>query len=888
MDKKDLLIKEKLQQDKEISDKAATIFENLKGEFNMNNNERKVIKISFKQFLAIAASLVVVVFLGGNLYAHALGKPNIYTAIRNLFNVDKEDYQASENEINITQESNGIKLTLKTVAMDDNVLLVKYEAEGDALAGIYTYADFEDAIIDICKEQLYISGWDIGEKYENASTDDVARKTNELLSKLMYKAVDEETSKKLISNAYNAYLKYLQTQLEPDKYSMDEAKKEIEAVVAEYESKVGITHTMMTSNDTLSTFHIQSVEQRIERVDNKYIIHSIYNVDTISELADTFRLDLNISRIFTVEGSWNYSVELDKARLNKRVESIEFFENNVAFFKEKTDEPDVTIENYVTVKKLVISDFSNVIMIQSRTDHGREMPDYTYIITDENDNIVGQGNNFAASEYLHTNRLILKDIDSNTKSIKVKIYSDNELLNTITLDIEAARMNTIIDLSKEYSELNVTFNYPNTWEWSSAVTEGGIHGPFHGINSPEDIDGKRCFIGMQRYENTDSKTAEELIKEEIQADGGAATNQGTIKVGELDGYYSTQVFEETYTTKTWVACVKDGYAYEFIFAGDEVQHAKYYETFSKILETVSFMEIEQENNENSSTGEEDFSSAYEGYSNLAWLFTNAYWDDGDVEHIESNRTVLNWMGKKLIIEDGKVYLQTGSEKMAVDAIEGTAKYLTGWGSQTLERVYVLTEEGTIWISYVDGDLSTSDFKKVNIIGTVIDMTNGNNSTRVVEPPYFLVSTGELLNEEGSKYEELDGGFIKAFRGGQSQLFISEDNSISYFDYENREYIKIKDSEGNILEVKDVFMQMSSADNNLFEESGGSERIFIVNQKGELLYFDVHAGVQVRKYEQANDKIVKLIKAEEEENIRVVFTDGTELLLKDAYENYFYN
>lgn len=75
MNNKDLIIRDKLQKDKQISDKADKIFNNFKEEFRLENNEgRKVIKISFSKFLAIAASFVIILFLGVGLYTNQLKK----------------------------------------------------------------------------------------------------------------------------------------------------------------------------------------------------------------------------------------------------------------------------------------------------------------------------------------------------------------------------------------------------------------------------------------------------------------------------------------------------------------------------------------------------------------------------------------------------------------------------------------------------------------------------------------------------------------------------------------------------------------------------------------------------------------------------------------------
>lgn len=70
MNKKDMFIREKLQEDKEISKDANQIFENFKEEFKMKDNEKKVIEIDFGKFLAVAASFVIILFVGIGVYTN--------------------------------------------------------------------------------------------------------------------------------------------------------------------------------------------------------------------------------------------------------------------------------------------------------------------------------------------------------------------------------------------------------------------------------------------------------------------------------------------------------------------------------------------------------------------------------------------------------------------------------------------------------------------------------------------------------------------------------------------------------------------------------------------------------------------------------------------------
>lgn len=307
MNKKDLFIKEKLQKDKEISNRANSIFENLKEEFTMDNKEKKVIKISFNKFLAIAASFVLVLFVGTNLYAHSLGKPNIFTAIKNLFNVDKEDYNAAEEDINITVESNGVILTLKTAAMDDNVLIVKYVAEGEKLAKeFYTYQDFEAELIKTNKIRFKLAGSDIGtDEYDSYILSDITKIRQGIVQKLKELGLTDEEAKELEQTGTEAYKQHVGAQLSHLEYSEENAKTQVEQTIAMFESKVISKYEIITSEDKLSGYKIEVIAQSIEKEENKYVFHAIYNVDTLVDILDKFNLKININKIGTIEGNWN-------------------------------------------------------------------------------------------------------------------------------------------------------------------------------------------------------------------------------------------------------------------------------------------------------------------------------------------------------------------------------------------------------------------------------------------------------------------------------------------------------------------------------------------------------------------------------------------------------
>ncbi len=373
MDKKDKYIKAKLQEDKKISVEANEIFEKFEGGINLENKkktERKTIKISLNQAVLAFSALIIVGVLGGNLYAHIQGKPNIYSAIKNLF-VKEDKYVASEVEINQTVESNGIKLTLKTVAMDENILITKYIAEGEKLSGeFYTYPEFEEDMIESLKIARYVAKIDTSdEKYKNSSMQDatnIMRNINERLKAIGLSEEEIQNILDLARNAYSEYLTDINTTEGDSKY--EEANKKIEQVIALFEGKVTSQYKILESNDKLQNFGINTVSQKIEKQGNQYIIYNVYNVDTITDLASNFKLDINVNKIGTIEGTWNFSTNLEKARLDTRVETIDFYEDNFAFRVAACYIPDTDkwASASVEAKRLVISDFSTVLMIQTK------------------------------------------------------------------------------------------------------------------------------------------------------------------------------------------------------------------------------------------------------------------------------------------------------------------------------------------------------------------------------------------------------------------------------------------------------------------------------------------------------------------------------------------
>lgn len=89
----------------------------------MEDNQRKTIKISLKSFIIIVISIVVVLFLGWNLYAKSIGKPNIISKIQALTKSEKKE---NNDEVNGNQKQN-VNLDNSNNELDDETAKELFE-----------------------------------------------------------------------------------------------------------------------------------------------------------------------------------------------------------------------------------------------------------------------------------------------------------------------------------------------------------------------------------------------------------------------------------------------------------------------------------------------------------------------------------------------------------------------------------------------------------------------------------------------------------------------------------------------------------------------------------------------------------------------------------------
>ena len=227
-------IKEFLQKDQIVSDKANAVFDNFISEIRKNSTvqdekeESKVQKVQevkeekvvnfeeakerlgiykFRRFLAVAASLMIV-FVGSNAYAHTRGYDNIFFMIKELTTsktVENPDEIFSDRDIVISytyfQLTNGTEMQINEMQVKDNeaklYLLVRENRENEDAPFKYKVLDDKNTIL-----------------YEGKSTKELDKKVYTEVLKLSNYRDDVNTLKLEVYNRSNELIKTVSIDLE--------------------------------------------------------------------------------------------------------------------------------------------------------------------------------------------------------------------------------------------------------------------------------------------------------------------------------------------------------------------------------------------------------------------------------------------------------------------------------------------------------------------------------------------------------------------------------------------------------------------------------------------------------------------------------------------------
>ena len=217
---------------------------------------------------------------------------------------------------------------------------------------------------------------------------------------------------------------------------------------------------------------------------------------------------------------------------------------------------------------------------------------------------------------------------------------------------ESEEENIILD--KVLETESISLKYPSDWEveQSEAYAEPII------LKAPGNDDEEKAKLYITVVENTGNRTAKEILESTTKPDYGVPTNtvaEGVKKINGIDGYYKTQSMsydDGTSGKVTVVICIKDIYVYQLSFGGNNEEYEKYYPIFEKMLETVQFIE----NQDNTNLGENHEDIAKNNFISLSIDTANKKIVDEDIESYSISNNIFSSGIVNLSVRDGKVYL----------------------------------------------------------------------------------------------------------------------------------------------------------------------------------------------------------------------------------------
>lgn len=116
-----------------------------------------------RKLVPIAAAILIILFLGGNGIAYAMGKPNLFSFVLSKFSIS-EQYEEIAKEIGITQESNGVEITVTDLGIDNNMLIVGYRIKGNAVTKTPFFLEGEKTIKEKAGKEIDINYHSTGER----------------------------------------------------------------------------------------------------------------------------------------------------------------------------------------------------------------------------------------------------------------------------------------------------------------------------------------------------------------------------------------------------------------------------------------------------------------------------------------------------------------------------------------------------------------------------------------------------------------------------------------------------------------------------------------------------------------------------------------------------
>lgn len=233
-------------------------------------------------------------------------------------------------------------------------------------------------------------------------------------------------------------------------------------------------------------------------------------------------------------------------------------------------------------------------------------------------------------------------------------------------------------------------------------------------------------------------------------------------------------------------------------------------------------------------------------------------------------------GKLYTVSNGEIVYNNGNTKNLKFKFDyGVPKYvLQSIKGGQLVGLFVLTESGEVYIInslddnfILDTNYDPSRFQvsKMEMSEKIIDITGGKNSVTVpYSGPYFLTEKGNLINEKGKTYDEINRNHVKYMGSLGMMVYINKDNTFEIIRNHNTyEYMEIIDDKGNKVKGKFIF----------YGSNSGKETCYIVNENDILLQFNNDSLMVAQSLYPYSENKIKDIKYDGKSKVEILLENG---------------
>lgn len=589
---KDKYIKEKLQQDKQISDKANLMFEKMMSanfdeleekitDTKETKTERKVIPFR-KRLVSIAAS-VLVLFIGINAYAYSQGWDNIFFKINEIFKGVQEtekdnllsdrDLMISYSDIEVTDGLN-IEINKITTEESKTILYVRLKTEKTAKETEelpLTFEVLDEDGVTLAKQQSQMKGTNV-EAEEAIVINEKVDIELDILTLNIYSKSDE-LLKTINIDLLNKTLIQVLGEKDIEKLSEIDLKEKLGHFAGLIFEGEGRTNNESTKQVMLALEILNSEFTGEECISlNKETGMYEYKKDVVDKFGEA---------IFGINYLYGKDLDAEYMKLNK--------ENNAYYYAEAGD----SIFGGFCLSISDISMTEGVYNVKYIATNGvEEMTEELYNSLDKyiiDTQIILNDEELATYSKYQIVDIKISEVIPGIKEITEENIDEEEIEEEIPENITEE---VIVENKNTITNFGVTLQYNEDWEYNYTKIGKKVT-----IKSPETGEEKdRVKLTFEREENenlgyTTYEMGTDMINDAEKLEDYTIIHRGNVRISEYDAYQVTISSNDgTNIRKRIFKILVDEYVYTITVEASEYKYGDFY---PDVMEIINSMKIEE-------------------------------------------------------------------------------------------------------------------------------------------------------------------------------------------------------------------------------------------------------------------------------------------------------